>query len=530
MSSHGSWIEEKFAIGLAGERERMGVRAWVPGSSGPLDPVDLAFGPLGASDSTSAALMRRSELVDAQQSVRSAYHAMANVLDMIEDELWFLSLLTLLLHEPQWLRTPPLSIRKVRTAIASQCLAIILAPSTITPRNYRAKAVIGLRLTSKVLFTQNFAKLLGNLKDDTELEILCRYMCATVLSRDYLANTGLPMILAEQLAVAQSSAKRRRSEGADVALRELEAALDRATALRTRSESTAPLWETLLKLSDKVTEFQFHRVYDSYQRADPKLLADGLASCQESLSEWKVISRWIIAEILPRVNALRTYLVVTYALENSIPYSQVFDSDEAAPLVGLVGEYQKLLGADGMSEPEAPLLARLMTMYSAIKELFDPAGGGSLFLSACAECSVPLGSFIDEFEHVSLQNSVRFSTLLCTDDLPRVLLPSRFRRLLVQNIVGNALKHRADPDSVPDIELVFPAGGPEGYDRAVVFFIDSYGGRRTRRGSSRAGPGGLAELADSAPRGVEITKDVRMVEGRGLRFRVQVRVPTWAIA
>jgi hypothetical protein len=529
LSARGRWIETNFAEGFNLEKERLAVRTWAPEAVEHSDPITAMYGRSGERDprANTQALLRRAELVAARQSVQSAYHALHSVARSIEDPNWLLSLLSLLVFEPQWLRTPPLSSQDLRHNLAEKCLHLLRQSALERPNAVaQATSIIALRLVSKTMYSRNINVILSSVNDEPGLESLCRYMTATILSRDYLVKTGLPELLAEQLTVAEAQANINRASYSDHAYRELEAAYVQAARLRAEGQVVdAPLWEVALKLSLKLNEFQEHRVYEHYKYgADPALLTTGAKEPQACLAAWKRVSRWIHAEISPRVTPLRSYLLLTHALLDPQDYNRVLE-DNSSQLLELVDEFNhSVIEAD--FSPDTDLIAKLSVMYESIRVLFDSAVGSSILLSAWSEVSVPFATLVDDFVTMCREKDVTFIDPGVGNAFVRLLLPSRFRGELVTNIVGNAQKYRS-PGKQPEIKVQLEPRGLIDDAKVTVLKIETYGTQEKRRGSIRDRPGGLSELRRMAPDGVKLLSRATRTVSNVFCYVVEVHVPVW---
>lgn len=527
LDTRSRWLEENFSASFELERRRLSVRSWLPADRQGTDPIVSMYG--GHSDGKKApaeALQRRRELVCAQESVRDAYWLLKRIEKRAITPRWLLSLLTLLISESHWLRLSPLSSTAIRLTLANQCLSIIQSGEFIgLARGDRAKCLIGLRMLSKSVFAQSFSLVIAHTNDDAGLESLVRYLCATILARDYVAGTGLAGVLAEQLTLTEATRKRHFGAVSDEAYLELENAYIRAAYLRAcHDHSDAPLWEIYYKLSRKLEAFQEHRLSNPFKRASPGLLRDGVVTTASSQGAWIVISRWLLTEISPHIERLFPFLRKTHSLENCVEFDYLF-ANGCRELQAVTSEFQSLTSQDDLITSSPPLFERLLKVHNAIRMLLYTSPDGGLLIRGVSECSTAYSTLVGDLVNACKNKGLDLFDHSPQYRLTRLLLPSRFRAELMTNLLDNAIRHRAsgfplqlsvklDPDQILTGK------------RIHVLTVETSGTKEPVRGvRSRPGPGGLSELQREAPRGITISERFRGGGHAPNRFSVIVRLP-----
>ncbi|TDK94230.1 phosphoribosyltransferase [Mycobacterium paragordonae] len=493
LASRGQWIEQNFVEGHTQEEERLAVRTWPPERAiTSADPVALQYadGTNPQSDNASA-LLRRAELVQSQSSVRGAYRYRRLLENLIDVEGAFRGLITLLIFEPQWLRVPPLSQSDLRGMLGEQCMDNLRRPS-LADRDMRAKCIIAYRLISKRAFAHRFSEIFHLIVGDTELESLCIYMCATVLSRAYLHLTGLPHLLSEEIVAVLDSKLALR----DQTRRDLQAAYKRAVALRQQAQQERPLWEQLSLLSQTLqSDLPYHSVF----QINPQIAQ---RSVRKAISHWRTIHRWMRREVNPYVSALSTYLLSTSYLVESPEFELIF-SEASDPIEEIIAALTESLksGANGIDDCLQSRIEEVYTHLMALVIVGDESRG--LLLAAVDECRIKFSDICSRFVRACEPHSIRFSSNSSQCGDIYVLISSGYLEDVVRQIIENAVAYRTSGDVAIEVMLEMSDGQvTPGHDLVIV--ITTTGTKRQERDANRLGRGGLTELDLRAPTGIRV--------------------------
>lgn len=473
------------------ERERLAVSLWHPDAlDGHADAISRQYGG-DAREIVGAALSWRSALSTADRSTSAAYDLSRRLRKMLTRRTSLLGLSTLLAFEPVWLGRSPLSEMNCRRTIVNQMLEFLVPDSLLPePTPDVVRALIGLRLVSKVDLARNAGLIVQALTTDHRALDVLHHLLDSLLKRKYILKTELPSELSVSLVNAPTVVPPESREDWE----ELLLAADevrRSSQPLTSGEPPVLAWT---RLEDSAYAFNSHRVGDSFEQA-----LDLNRSTNDRATKWGSVERWMRLEIQPRVERFRSRILRTNALsEFHGQFARVLPPNG---LDGSVVRIREKLNA--MARDPAVSLAESSREVREISEdirlLFHVTTTEdlSIFRQGLTELYVNIASLVEVLQEACDEHNLQLSVDSEVPKLGVVFWPQMFCSTLVSNVVQNASHAACAGTRVLKVSwLKFPE-----YLELHLESNTIYGGERD---VGRPGPGGLEEVRKAAPEDVRV--------------------------
>jgi hypothetical protein len=459
-----------------------------------------------------AALTRRAELQVAGRSTARAAACQRELEKRLSQTSYLMSLCTLIMFEPQWLRRPPLSHPHTRALLAQGIVDFLLPVQT----QYREpadveNAIIALRLVSKLHFADNLDALLTEGPVTGSFNLVC-HLVHGILGRPYVRHTGIPDRIEAGLIRARG-----KLVVSEVHAEQVEVLDDLLEDVRrigfSRELESLPYHLALLRFGDSLTIFSKHDFRDPLDDCLRHMEAGRYDSAAVA---WEHVNSWLRSRVQPAVDLFYQVLRNTHEL---VDHQEVFDSifgdqgslgraDIAADLVRRA--------ARGVAPLSAAEQSSIRQTAHNIRELVVSAPAGdnrdSRLGRAVAGCAFTVHQMSGHFLDYCRSHRVTLFVHPTEDWNDSLVLPDRFLRTLIERVADNVKRLANGPPTLNlYYERVEDAFNTPRYGFSLL--LVSMDTRKEDRDPSKEGPGGIAEL-DATLTHVRVTGERITRDGR----------------